>query len=59
MEYGLCKTIAIAYVTQSHVLVMVEHFSKWNTLMSLPNKSNEGPIYVFFGLNVGLIWGIN
>jgi hypothetical protein len=47
MEYGLCKTIAIAYVTQSHVLVMVEHFSKWNTLMSLPNKSNEGPIYVF------------
>jgi hypothetical protein len=47
MEYGFCKTIAIPYVTQSRVLVMVEHFSKWNTLMSLPNKSNEGPIYVF------------
>jgi hypothetical protein len=58
MEYGLCKTIAIAYVTQSYVLVMVEHFSKWITLIPLPNKSNEGPFF-FFGLNVELIWGIN
>jgi hypothetical protein len=47
MEYGLYKAITIACVTQSNVLVMVEHFSKWITLMPLPNKSNEGPICVF------------
>jgi len=35
-----------------YVLVMIEHFSKWQKLMSLSNRSNEGIAYAF--LDMGL-----
>jgi hypothetical protein len=46
MEYGLCKAIAITYVTQSYVLVMVEHFSKWIILMPLSSLMKD--LFMFF-----------
>jgi hypothetical protein len=30
-----------------YVLVIVEHFSKWNELVPSPNKSSEGIAYTF------------
>jgi hypothetical protein len=35
-----------------YVLVMIEHFSRWQKLMPLPNHSSEGIAYAF--LDMGL-----